>query len=304
MLYKSNRDYLAGYDVIKSNPNGDKAKGDMPRQNDQTREGEVSDFRIKRFYRDYWIKEGLQIFGKRYMGENGKVYACADHVEKWAKDSEIVWNADNKMKKIEKEILEKSLCENFIDMSLFGFSITKPMISHNGPIRIQWGNSIHEIRPIEHQGIASYASGEDKEQATTWSAWKIPYGFYIFDASYDFADGQSSDVTDEKLKKFVTDFFPALRSYRSTSKFQMPRFMLEIIYKEGVVGRSCISELLDFEFSCEEKIPSKITQIIFDFSRIGEYCEKWKDKIVEINFLKDDITKCINIPEVWNVKEA
>lgn len=303
MSNKNSRDYLAGYDVIKSNPNGDKGRGDRPRQNDQTREGEVSDFRIKRFYRDYWIKENLQIFVRQYMGENGNIYACVDHIKKWAKDNGIVWNSE-KMNKKEKEILEKSLCENFIDMSLFGFSITKPMIHHHGPIQIQWGNSIHEIKPIEHQGIASYASGDNKKQATTWSSWKIPYGFYIFDARYDFNDGQNSDVTDEKLEQFVTDFFPALRSYRSTSKFQMPRFMLEIIYKEGIVGRSCISEFLNFEFSCKEKIPSKITQIIFDFSRIGEYCKKWEDKIVEVKFLKDDIVNCKNIPENWKIKDV
>ena len=214
---------------------------------------------------------------------------------------------DDKVKKVSIKQARSFLLENYRDILLFGASITNPMFSITGPLQIDFmSKSIHATSVKLCQGIASFASSSvnvenAKSKATNWTTYINPYALCIaymrFEKNVAIKNGIK--VTEEIIQDFIRNLFQGLKMYRSISKNQMPRFLLEIIYKENDFDGEL--DYLKFQYNKKDTELRSITDITVDFSEMCEYYESKKDKIKKVNLYVHRKTIIDNVHEDWNI---
>jgi CRISPR-associated protein Csh2 len=293
----NSREYLMIWDSTMANPNGDMLNDDQPRHDNKTGKLEVSDVRIKRFIRDELQAKGHKILVQTVINpENGKVLSCANLIQNIATE-----------KKLKATEIPKHLLANYIDVRLFGAVITKPKYDITGALQVTWSRSVHKADIKFMQGNAAYASADSnaatgsKEQASIWSKYITPYALFKTYAVFnsEVAKKQDVEVTDDDLKAFVNAFIYGLINYRSTSKNQMPRLLVEVIYKKHLVDGEF--NYIDVSYKCDDLDLRDISQFSFDFTRLKEYSESKKDVIEKVNLYKHNSVKLDFIPAGFHV---
>ncbi|MBP2143367.1 CRISPR-associated protein Csh2 [Methanococcus voltae] len=279
------REYLLIWDSTMANPNGDMLSENKPRIDESTGQLEVSDVRIKRYIRDEWIREGKDVLVQTLKDDKGKILSCQDMV----KNIQAKENLDD-------DTLLEHVLNNYIDVKLFGAVITKPKRDIMGPLQVMWSKSLHEAEVKFMQGNAAYASGKDKEQASIWSKYISPYALFKTYAVYNenVAKIQGIEVKEEDLEVFKKALINGLKNYRSTSKNQMPRVLIEIIYNDNSIDGEL--DYVKTEYDCLDTELRDISQIKIDLSELKEYCENKKDSISAINIYKHGKVNLINEP--------
>ena len=292
----NSREYLMIWDSTMANPNGDMLNDNQPRHDNKTGKLEVSDVRIKRFIRDELQAKGHKILVRTVSGDNGKILSCANLIQNIAKEA--------KLKDVE---IPKHLLTNYIDVRLFGAVITKPKHDITGALQVTWSRSVHKADVKFMQGNAAYASTDanaatgSKEQASIWSKYITPYALFKTYAVFnsEVAKKQDVDVTEDDLKAFVNALIYGLINYRSTSKNQMPRLLVEVVYKEHRVDGEF--NYVDVSYDCDDLDLRDISQFSFDLTRLKEYYESKKDVIENVNLYKHNSVKLDSIPAGFHV---
>ncbi|MCS3901786.1 type I-B CRISPR-associated protein Cas7/Csh2 [Methanococcus voltae] len=286
------REYLLIWDSTMANPNGDMLSENKPRIDESTGQLEVSDVRIKRYVRDEWIKEGKDVLVQTLKDDKGKILSCQDMV----KNIQAKENLDD-------NTLLEHVLNNYIDVKLFGAVITKPKRDIMGPLQVMWSKSLHEAEVKFMQGNAAYASGSGKEQASIWSKYISPYVLFKTYAIYNenVAKVQNINVEEEDLESFKKALINGLKNYRSTSKNQMPRVLIEIIYNDNNIDGEL--DYIDVVYK-ENILPTElreISQVEIDLIKLNEYIENKKDSIKTVNIYKHGKVNLVNEPDA-NIK--
>lgn len=291
MVEATSREFLAYWDVTLANPNGDMLNDNMPRMDEQTGKLEVSDVRIKRFVRDEFENKGHKILVQTKTDEKtGKVMSCTGII-----------NNIKTAKKINDLELPAYLTTEYKDVKLFGATITKPKYDIVGPLQVMWSRSINVPKVKFAQGNAAYASKEGKGQASIWSKYMVEYALFRTYAAYNSltAKKQKIPVAEEDLDLFRQCFIDGLINYRSTSKNQMPRLFVEVIYKEnGIDGEL---DCVDVKYDCEDEELRSITEVTFDFTKLCNYYNERKDKIEKVRIYRHRNVKLENVPKYFEL---
>ena len=154
-------DILYLYDVKLANPNGDPDEENRPRMDEITRRALVSDVRLKRYFRDYWLGKGLDIWVR--TGEEGEVYTATQRIGILKKEFDI---SDVNSREFFNKLLER-----LIDIRLFGATIPikgktegEAGESHSltGPVQFSWGYSLHPVEIVLSSTITSMFAGREK----------------------------------------------------------------------------------------------------------------------------------------------
>lgn len=286
----TSREFLAYWDVTLANPNGDMLNDNMPRMDEQTGKLEVSDVRFKRFVRDEFENKGKKILVQTVTDKSGKVLSC----------SSIIKNIKTE-NRIEDADLQAFLTSNYQDVKLFGATITKPKFDIVGPLQVMWSRSINVPKVKFVQGNAAYSSGDNKSQASIWSKYMVEYALFRTYAAFNSltAKRQNIPIAEEDLDLFRQSFIDGLINYRSTSKNQMPRLFVEVIYKEnGIDGEL---DCVDVKYDCEDEELRSITEITFDFTKLCNYYDERKDKIEKVRIYKHRNVKLENVPKYFEL---
>jgi CRISPR-associated protein Csh2 len=289
------REYMMFWDSTMANPNGDMLNDNQPRYDEFTRRAEVSDVRIKRFIRDEMANSGENVFVRTVSDEKGNVYTCTG----------LVGLLVSEQKKINKAFGDADvmpyILKNYVDVRLFGAVITKPKNDITGPLQVAWSRSVNEVEIKFAQGNSAYASGEGKQQATLWGKYFVPYALFKTYAVFNnqVAKAQGIEVTEEDLEKFVNAYIYGLINYRSTSKNQMPRLLVEVVYKEHRVDGEL--NYVDVSYDCEGDQLRSIDECTFDIARLVDYYESKKDVIDSVRLYKHKSVKLDGIPAEFKV---
>jgi CRISPR-associated protein Csh2 len=282
----NSREFLMVWDSTMANPNGDMLNDNKPRQDESTGQLEVSDVRIKRFIRDEWISNGKNVLVQTKTDKNGKVMTCQGIVKERASENNL-----------KDEEIPNYLLEIYIDVRLFGAVITKPKYDITGPLQIAWSKSVHEADVKFMQGNAAYASGEGKEQASIWSKFISPYALFKTYAVYNdkVAEKQGITVSDDDLNDFKDALINGLKNYRSTSKNQMPRLLVEVIYNNNKLDGEL--NYIDITYENQDLELRDISQVVIDLSKLCEYALEKSESIEKIIIYKHKNVNLINVPE-------
>ena len=306
----SRREYLFAYDVRRANPNGDPIDENRPRQDPITEKVLVSDVRLKRTIRDWWINEGKEVFIKREEKEDGSLMSKEERLSSL--------NIKDR-----KELLQKC-----IDIRLFGATtaIKKQTITLTGPVQFLFGSSLHPVEVEEIHGTTVMPSGSDKKQGTMTQYFIVKYALISFYGVFNEAQAEEvykeafpnnwEEVLNEDLHSLVKAMWYGTKNLITRSKHQNPRLLLEIIHKSD--SKLHIGDLdLKIKFVPEnskspkeieslEEFHLEISDLIDTLNKNSERIEKIRYKIdPELKITLKGEPKTLNEAlEVVKVKEV
>jgi len=296
-IVKSNSEILFLYDALLCNPNGDPDDENRPRYDYDTQRNLVSDVRLKRYIRDYWINKGFQVFVAKT--ESGSVDATT-------KINEILKPEEGG----ERSDIAKLAKEKFIDVRHFGATLPikakgsgkGESISITGAIQFSWGYSLHPTEILSSASITSVLSGRESAQGfgTIGKDWRIKYALIGFYGLISAWNARRSLLTDDDVEQFDETVIKSLRTMASTrSKIdQKPRFYLRIEWKDD---ETFVGDLRDY-IKVNVKTPhtpAKLEDVHVDFSSLNNLLKEKKDKIKKIKlFLEPEFGNLFGKPEV------
>jgi len=275
-IIKNRREYLFLYDVSFANPNGDPNDENKPRIDEETGRNIVTDVRLKRTIRDYLKEfEGLEIFVREIANEDGKIQDAKAR----AKDF------DNNPEKILNEC---------IDVRLFGGTIPittgkskDSSITYTGAVQFGMGQSLHRVKLEFIKGTGAFASSSGKEQKTFREEWILPYSFIAFHGVANQNAAKLTKLTNEDLELLKKAIWEGTKNLITRSKNQMPRLLIEVIYKEGI--NSHIGELHRYIKIESEKADEELRStddFILNIDKLLEVLEE-AEKIEKVLYKKD-----------------
>jgi len=289
------------YDVKDANPNGDPLQDNRPRMDELTRRVLVSDLRLKRFIRDYWIsKFGInRVFVVRREQE-GKVLTREEVVEELIKEEAI-----------SEEKQAEDIVKKFIDHRVFGALVTIKggrTISKIGPVQFAFGRSLHSVEPVLHQGTSVFASHENRLQGTLISWWTVPYAAICFYGIINDVCAKETGMTVEDKEELLEAMWHGLEHYTSRTKHShRPLLLIDVEYKEKYFQIGRIDEYVRLKIlkdGLSEEAIRNLEDYAIDLTSLINVLNEFKDCISRVRVrARHDLRMCIG-NEVFEGKEA
>lgn len=283
------REFLFYSDATMSNPNGDMINDNRPRQDERTGCLEMSDVRIKRYVRDYWVSMGHKIFVRPVKNEKGNYINCKEVAKKIIADEGI-----------KEDSLERTLKTEYKDVKLFGAVVTAPKFNIIGPLQVMWSRSVNQADVVFAQGTSVFTSSSEASQGTIWSKYYTPYALFKTYMVYNdmVAKRQDISVTDEDIKDFIETLINGTKSYKSTSKNQMPRLLVEVIYKDNYLDGEL--DYINISKKGSDLELRSIEDFTFNVSPLLAFYKAKKEHIEKVNIYKHEKIVFSSMPNEFN----
>ncbi len=249
-------DFVMHFDVEWGNPNGDPDADGMPRVDDETGQGIVTDVCIKRKVRNY-VEErmegtpGYDIYIKRgtplNVSDARALAACETTLEELAELKKKDPGADEKIRDF--------MCGEFYDVRTFGAVMTtfvKGALSCGqvrGPVQLNYGRSLDPIMPME-QAITREAitTVEDYEKKSKEMGRRsvVPYGMYRMEGNVSAVDAQKSTGFSERdLALFFDALLGMFDCDHASGRGKMALRSLIVFKHENIYGNAPSWKLFD-----------------------------------------------------------
>ena len=187
-VIKNRYDFMILFDVENGNPNGDPDADNMPRIDNETNQGLVTDVCIKRKIRDYveTVKDGEKGY-RIYIKKNVPLNRSDQEAYSYNNiDPKKVAEAKKKDPDLDMK-LKDFMCENFYDIRTFGAVMTTFVSDKlncgqvRGPVQLSFAKSIDPIT-IQEVTLTRVAITTEKDaetkQNTMGNKFIVPYGLY------------------------------------------------------------------------------------------------------------------------------
>jgi CRISPR-associated protein Csd2 len=173
-------DFVYLFDIRNGNPNGDPDNGNMPRIDNDTQKGLVTDVALKRKIRNYVaLKHGGEPPNAIYMQE--KAVLNQQHARAYE-----ALGVKPDTKKLPKEEtgreITRWMCQHFYDIRTFGAVMTTDVNAGQvrGPVQLSFSESVDPILPQEITITRSSVTNERdiEKERTMGRKYIVPYGLY------------------------------------------------------------------------------------------------------------------------------
>ncbi len=300
---KNRRELLFIYDVSNANPNGDPVDDNKPRIDEESGKNLVTDVRLKRTVRDYFYNfKRKEIFVREIGDDDGKIQDAKKRAEDflYGENKKTLAKKDIKSLNDMINIINGNVLNECIDIRMFGVTLPiekdnthKGSITHTGPVQFKMGVSLHSVDTMLIKGTGAFASGEGKSQATFREEYLLPYSLICFYGVVNENAAIHTKLTDGDIELLIEAMWQGTKNLISRSKVgQMPRLLLEIIYKEG--ENFHIGEV-DKLVKLEKKDPQlrdeairDVSQVALDMSTLKGRLLREKGRIKTVRQIKDD----------------
>ncbi len=287
LMEKSEVLYL--YESKYSIPNGDPFTGEQ-RYDDETKRVLVSDVRIKRYVRDYFIEQNQMDEGKYEIF----VFNDKTQVAEGSKESgssarmQSLW-AKYYPKKPEKKMLEKAaleLLQKCIDVRLFGGISTEKEAAVNitGPVQFALLNpSLNKVDLRIHQNTSVFSSSADKSRGAIGTTSVVPYALNQIHGWINPYSAKNSGLTEIDINELFVAMWNSINNSNTRSKSnQSSVLLIQIIYRNPNDKLYGTDKLISISSSKEEEQIRDIEDFSFDFSLIDNVAKS--EKVREIRF--------------------
>ena len=307
----SNRnEFLFLYDIKMGNPNGDPDENRPRVLPDNT--VFVTDVRMKRFIRDYFLQKKQEILVGKIEGKTTNLTGRVAHYLK-----------SKGLKRATGEEIANILQKAFIDARVFGSSYAFKKMSEQfvgddkpkdwepkpipktmtGPVQFNMGEVLHDVEQVDIHGTTTFGSDEEKSQGTFTQYFGIRYGLIAFSGVANEYSAGISKLSDEDYADFLIAMWKSVRESANTrtKKGQIPHFLLNITYKSD--SEFQFGRLQDYVKTVatngkdenEWKSPEDYK---LDISLLLKRLEKYDSKIEKISYqISDDIHFAGELPE-------
>jgi CRISPR-associated protein Csh2 len=265
------------YDLKYANPNGDPMDANRPRIDEDSNHCLVTDVRLKRTIRDYFLNNGFD-GGPGSLGdifirdEGGKPVTGKKRGE--------AYNDENEFK------------SKFIDVRLFGgvSAVEKKKFNFTGPVQFGMGRSLHPVKENFIKGTGAFATKEGAEQRTFREEYNITYGLIGFHGIINENAAKHTDLQKSDVDFLLKGMWHGTKDLISRSKKgHMPRLLVKIDYHPGFYIGDLL-ELLTLEINSgkEANQIEDVSDFVVNVSKLNEVIQKHLDKIISVSVEKDD----------------
>lgn len=310
-----NSELLYLYDARLCNPNGDPDEENKPRMDYETGRNLVSDVRLKRYLRDYWLElsehtwkelgysEKPDVWVRKLEDENGErqTVSAKQRVDKlFEKFKEEKRELAQTMRSVKeaatKPEFKQWLLNSLMDVRLFGATIPigegeggggGGSLTLTGPVQFTWGYSLNRAEILPSSTISSQFAGREREEkgqyGTFGKDWRIKYAllaFYGTVSAWRSRHTQFSETDLKLLDHSLVKALPLLATTRSKVG-QTPRLYLRVEYKDDRTFLGDLRAWIDLERA--EGLES-IADAQVKFKELVERLNQNKERIEKIIF--------------------
>lgn len=276
------------YDVKDANPNGDPLDENKPRIDEETGQNIVTDVRLKRTIRDFFIT---------YKGYNGK-NENRDDVFVREVVSEGGGIQDGKKRGMDFDGHKENVLDRCIDVRLFGCTIPKDKdsITLTGPVQFKMGRSLHPVVMKHIQGTGAFASQEGRKHTTFREEDILYYSLIAFHGIINPAAAAQSTATENDINLLIEGMWEGTRNLISRSKFgQMPRLLLKVNYTSPRFFIGDLDRLISMKTEMPFEKVRSITDFQIEVGLLKDTLSKVSDKIASIQYMVDPgVALCID----------
>jgi len=271
-------------------PNGDPFTGEQ-RYDDETKHILVSDVRIKRFVRDYFIDQN-QITPDKY-----EVFVFNDksQIAEGSKESgasarmQSLWKKYYSDKKPDKKQLPKaalSLLQKCIDVRLFGGISTEEGAAVNitGPVQFALLNpSLNKIDLRIHQNTSVFSSSADKSRGAIGTTTVVPYALNQIHGWINPYSAINSGLTQTDINELFAAMWNSINNSNTRSKSNQDSVLLmQIVYSDSNDKLYGTDKLISINSDKEEEQIREMDDYSLDFTKLVEKASS--NKVKEIRY--------------------
>lgn len=232
------------YEAKDCNPNGDPLDENRPRTDPETGEATISDVRIKRTVRDYFISlepdvekrlaSGREVLIRDTFKADGYLSEGKDRAEQFLNEVTKGKKGDEKRRAVETAVLR-----GCIDARLFGATLplgkNEPSLQLTGPVQFSaFNRSLHRVNPILVQQTAAYAGSDKGNQKSFAERWLLPYALV---AAYGVANetaAQTTGLTEADMDLLLQGLWQGTAALNTHSKLGHDPLLLVVAqYRPG-----------------------------------------------------------------------
>lgn len=288
-------------------PNGDPFTGEQ-RYDDETKHILVSDVRIKRFVRDYFIEQNqlndsqYEIFvfnDKSQVVEGSKESGASARMQSlWAK----YYPKKPDKKQLEKAALE--LMQKCIDVRLFGGISTEKEAAVNitGPVQFALLNpSLNKADLRIHQNTSVFSSSADKSRGAIGTTTVVSYSLNQIHGWINPYSAKNSGLTENDVKELFIAMWNSINNSNTRSKSnQSSVLLIQLVYNNPNDKFYGTDKLIAINSSKEEEQIREMNDYDFDFSKLDTVAKS--DKVKEIRYYTEIVTIEQKISALKNTK--
>lgn len=244
-------DFVFLFDIKNGNPNGDPDNGNMPRIDNDTQKGLVTDVAIKRKIRNYVeLKHEGAPPHRIYMRE--KAILNNTHGEAYAALG-IKQDAKKLPKEEEGRKITRWMCDNFFDIRSFGAVMTTEVNAGQvrGPVQFSFSESVEPILPQEVTITRSSVTNEKDaaKERTMGRKYIVPYGLYrchgFVSASLAGDETKGTGFSQEDLDLLFEALCNMFEHDRSAARMEMNAQKLIVFRHGNKLGNAPAHQLFD-----------------------------------------------------------
>jgi len=278
------------YETTYSTPNGDPFTGEQ-RYDEETKKILVSDVRIKRFIRDYFLEIGghdVYVFNDRSsVGEGEKISGAAARTkslkEKYKEDTSIL--VETKKGKKEPDALK--VMQKCIDVRLFGGISTEEgdAVNLTGSVQFALLNpSLNSVDLRIHQNTSVFSSSVEKSRGAIGTTTVVPYALNQIHGWINPYSAVHTGLTESDIQLMFQALWNSINNANTrTKQNQNSLLLLQVVYSEPNKKIYRLDKLikLNSKKATEEQIRS-IEDYTLDFSEFKEVVSK--DIVKEVRY--------------------
>jgi len=298
---KNRSEILFLYDIKDANPNGDPLDENKPRIDEETGINIVTDVRLKRTIRDYFIN---------FKGYDG--HADKDvFVKETIYDKEKGYIKDGKTRAKDFKENPEIVLKNCIDIRLFGAVIpleTKRdkskknsvetegeeergkdnSITFTGPVQFRIGRSLHKVELKHIKGTGAFASKLEATQKTFREEDILPYSLICFYGIVNENAAKTTHLSEEDLTLMLEGMWNGTKNLISRTKVgQTPRLIIRVKYKEGNYHIGDLERLIKLNSQKRDEAIMDISEVSIDATELVNCLNMNKSKIESIDIAID-----------------
>lgn len=219
------------YDVEEGNPNGDPLNENRPRVDEKTGENIVTDVRLKRTVRDYFMEkydgDRTDVFVRSVEKDDGTLKTREELIEQEL-EAEGVSISD-----ASKDQIKEILFNRFLDFRLFGatLAVENNSIGQTGPVQFKMGRSFHEVDTRYIQQSVTLPSEESAEQGTFADRYDLPYSLIRFHGIVNENNAEETGLTYHDVYRLTDGLWSGTKSLITHSKMEHePKLLMLVEY--------------------------------------------------------------------------
>ncbi len=286
---KNRREIIFLYDVKDANPNGDPDEGNRPRM-DSEGYNVVTDVRLKRTVRDYWIQKyngakGKDVLVKRVEKADDKTIMSMGDLIKQALGLEEGY--EKKAREVITRIT-KEVPATFADVRFFGAAITLKgaNVSMTGPVQFGIGRSLNKPGIKTYSITTTFASSDNKQQGAFGETNVVDYSLLAFGGIVSETTAKDTGLSDEDLPLLWDGLWLGTKNLNTRSKFNhSPRLLMSVVSKESEFQVGGLYRLL----TIEEGEPKDVQDVAVVADEFLDRLLEFKDSIDRIELKEDSM---------------